>query len=108
MKPNPKAVIIGMAVWTLIAACAARAGEPSNAALAFERLTSVVGEWQGVHAGTEFHVTYTLFAEGSALMEQFRPKGAAMMVTMFTVDGDHLLATHYCSAKNQPQMMTQP
>jgi hypothetical protein len=26
---------------------------------------------------------------------------------MFFVDGDHLLATHYCSAKNQPQMATE-
>jgi len=28
------------------------------------------------------------------------------MITMFSVDGDHLIATHYCSAKNQPQMIT--
>ena len=25
---------------------------------------------------------------------------------MFTIDGYHLIATHYCSAKNQPQMAT--
>ena len=31
-----------------------------------------------------------------------------MMVTLFSVDGDRLLATHYCSAKNQPQMATEP
>ena len=28
------------------------------------------------------------------------------MITMFTVDDDHLIAIHYCSAKNQPQMAT--
>jgi hypothetical protein len=28
------------------------------------------------------------------------------MITMFTIDGDQLIATHYCSAKNQPQMAT--
>ena len=28
------------------------------------------------------------------------------MTTMFTVDDDHLIATHYCAAKNQPQMAT--
>ena len=39
-------------------------------------------------------------------MEEFRPQSGAIMITMFTVDGDHLIATHYCSAKNQPQMMT--
>jgi hypothetical protein len=41
-------------------------------------------------------------------MEEFRPKGGPTMVTMFTADGDHLLATHYCSARNQPQMISEP
>ncbi len=39
-------------------------------------------------------------------MEEFRPKNGPMMVTLFSVDGDHLIATHYCSARNQPQMAT--
>jgi hypothetical protein len=82
--------------------------DSSKAALAFERLTSVVGAWKGVEAGTEIQVTYTLTADGSALMEEFRPKNGPIMVTMFSVDGDRLLATHYCSAKNQPQMATEP
>src|SRR6266705_2571920 len=34
------------------------------------------------------------------------PEGGPEMITMFTVDGDHLIATHYCAAKNQPQMTT--
>ena len=39
-------------------------------------------------------------------MEESRPGTEAPMFTMFTVDGDHLIATHYCSMGNQPQMMT--
>jgi hypothetical protein len=42
------------------------------------------------------------------LMEQCRPEKGPEMITMFTVDGDHLIATHYCSARNQPQMATSP
>jgi hypothetical protein len=42
------------------------------------------------------------------LMEQCRPEKGPEMITMFTVDGDHLIATHYCSASNQPQMATSP
>ena len=80
------------------------AGKP-NSVLAFEHLTSLVGEWKGVQDGTEIKLTYTLTASGSALMEEFRA-GNTVMMTMFTVDGDHLIATHYCSAGNQPQMMT--
>ena len=80
------------------------AGKP-NSVLAFEHLTSLVGEWKGAQDGTEIKLTYTLTAAGSALMEEFRA-GNTVMMTMFTVDGDHLIATHYCSAGNQPQMMT--
>ena len=81
------------------------AAEKSNSVLAFEHLTSLVGEWNGVQDGTEMNLTYSLTADGSALMEEFRA-GKTVMITMFTVDGDHLIATHYCSAGNQPQMMT--
>ena len=106
MNGNGRSVVLGMVAWAAMGAPMLRAVEPSKPTLAFERLGSLVGEWKGVQAGTEIQVTYTLTAGGSALMEEFRPKNGPMMVTMFSVDGDHLLATHYCSAKNQPQMAT--
>ena len=73
---------------------------------AFDRLASLQGEWQGEEKGNKINVTYILTANGSALMEQFRPAAGPVMITIFTVDGDHMVATHYCSAKNQPQMVT--
>lgn len=107
MKRAIQVLIAGIAAWTSIGA-GAHAEERSKAALAFERLASLVGEWKGSQGATEIRVAYTLAADGSALMEEFRPHGGPMMVTMFFVDGDRLLATHYCSAKNQPQMSTAP
>src|SRR5262245_27463993 len=104
VRRNAWFAVFVMGWCVLLGPVAARAVEPARSAAAFDRLASLVGEWKGVHSGTEFQVTYTLTADGSALMEEFRPKGGAMMVTMFTVDCDHLIATHYCSAKNQPQM----
>ena len=86
---------------------ASRADSQPASSLVFERLASLVGEWKGVQDGTEMRVTYTLVADGSTLMEEFRPVNGPAMVTMFSVDGDRLLATHYCSAKNQPQMATE-
>ena len=86
------------------------AAEKSNSTLAFERLASLVGEWKGVQEGAqannEIKLTYTLTANGSVLMEESQPAGEGTMITMFTVDGDHLIATHYCVAGNQPQMVT--
>lgn len=87
---------------------AARGQSTSPSSLAFERLTSLVGEWKGVHSGTEVRLIYSLTADNTVLMEEFRPEKGPRMITMFSVDGDRLIATHYCSARNQPQMTTAP
>src|SRR5215468_11334001 len=90
----------------LVVAAAIPAADKSKSEEAFDRLASLQGEWQGVADGVNTTLIYTLTANGSALMEQCRPEKGPEMITMFTVDGDHLIATHYCSAKNQPQMVT--
>jgi hypothetical protein len=108
MIKNYRIVMLGvvMALALIGTSRTQSAGKP-NSELAFERLASLAGEWKGTQDGTEITLTYTLTAAGSALMEEFRA-GNTVTVTMFTVDGDHLIATHYCSAGNQPQMMTGP
>jgi hypothetical protein len=78
----------------------------SKSLAAFKNLSSLVGEWKGMQNSQEITLTYRLTADGSVLMEEFRPAKGAAMMTMFSVDGDHLIATHYCSAGNQPQMTT--
>src|SRR5215468_750299 len=90
----------------LVVAAAIPAADKSKSEEAFDRLASLQGEWQGVADGVNTTLIYTLTANGSALMEQCRPEKGPEMITMFTIDGDHLIATHYCSAKNQPQMAT--
>ena len=72
----------------------------------FKQLTSLVGEWEAVQDGVPVTETYTLTANGSALMAETKPAKEPAMITMITVDGDHLIATHYCAARNQPQMET--
>jgi hypothetical protein len=90
----------------LVLASAALAADNTRSEEAFDRLASLQGEWKGVADGVNTTLIYTLTANGSALMEQCRPEKGPEMITMFTVDGDHLIAIHYCSAKNQPQMAT--
>ena len=99
------AAVLGL---VLIGASITSAAEKSNSALAFAQLASLVGQWKGVQGNTEINLTYTLTANGSAVMEESQPAGEAAMITMFTVDGDRLIATHYCSMGNQPQMVTKP
>ena len=96
--------IVGMALF--IVASPALAADKTKSEEAFDRLASLKGEWEGEINGVDTTLIYTLTANGSALMEECRPGKGPEMITMFTVDGDHLIATHYCSAKNQPQMAT--
>jgi hypothetical protein len=43
------------------------------------------------------------------LVEEFLPPDRSeTMLTLFAVDGDRVIATHYCAAGNQPQMATGP
>ena len=90
----------------LLLVAAPPAADKTKSEEAFDRLATLKGQWSGEQEGVKISLIYTLTANGSALMEEFRPQSGAIMITMFTVDGDHLIATHYCSAKNQPQMMT--
>src|SRR5881398_3790671 len=101
-----KIVFGSVALSAVFLAASALAADKTNSEEAFDRLASLQGEWQGIADGVNTTLIYTLTANGSTLMEQCRPEKGHEMITMFTVDGDHLIATHYCSAKNQPQMAT--
>ena len=96
--------LVGMALFVVVSD--AFAADRTKSEEAFDRLTSLKGEWKGEMSGVHTTLIYTLTANGSALMEECRPENGREMITMFTIDGDHLIATHYCSAKNQPQMAT--
>ena len=102
-----RTILCGLVFITrLLPAAPALAADKTKSEEAFDRLVALQGEWHGVADGVNTTLIYKLTANGSALMEQCRPENGHEMITVFTVDGDHLIATHYCSAKNQPQMAT--
>ena len=83
-----------------------RPQERTKSEAAFKELASLVGDWEGIHDGVPIKLRYTLTADRSALMLVEEAGDSTVMITMFTVDGDHLIATHYCAAGNQPQMVS--
>src|SRR5919109_1462360 len=91
---------------TLLVPAQNRPAPTTKSGATFTQMKSLVGEWEAVQEGVPVKETYTLTANGSALMAETRPADEPAMITMFTVDGDHLIATHYCAARNQPQMET--
>jgi hypothetical protein len=75
---------------------------------AWKSLQTLVGQWDGMvnaHGkDTHSHVEMRATGDGSALMLWMDQGTPHEMVTMFHPDMNELLATHYCSAHNQPRM----
>jgi hypothetical protein len=76
----------------------------SDAQKSFEQLKSLSGSWEGkASTGKPVQVVFRATSMGSALMSEI--KGGEDMITMFNLDGERLLMTHYCGAGNQPRML---
>jgi len=101
---HPPAIAILLAI--AIAASAENRDVPAAGSTAtFAQMKSLAGEWKAVQEDVTVTETYKLTANGTALMAETRPANAPSMITMFTVDGDRLMATHYCVAGNQPHLV---
>lgn len=76
---------------------------------AFEILKSLAGEWEGTSSkdekGQDLRVLYRVTANGSALVETEFPGTDHEMISVFHMDGDRLMMTHYCAMGNQPKMI---
>ena len=70
----------------------------------WDAMKALVGEWSSTVEGRPVSVRYRLVANGTALMETLESGHADTMITMYAPDGATILATHYCSAGNQPRM----
>jgi hypothetical protein len=78
----------------------------------WDTIKSLVGEWEGYTTkdGKKMptHITIRMTGDGSAVMHWIDADTPHEMVTMFYMDKENLLATHYCSAHNQPRFRAVP
>ena len=74
---------------------------------AFERFKKLAGDWRGRSTrGWEETVSFRTIANGSVVVEtSFDAHPNETMMTMFHLDGERLMLTHYCVARNQPRLV---
>ena|ERR1700758_5402656 len=81
----------------------------SPAELAFQKLQSLVGEWEGNDAqGNAAKTNFKLMVANTAMMETLTPSGMDEMVTLYSLDGDAISLLHYCPTNNRPHMRALP
>jgi hypothetical protein len=92
-------------LFVMLALATTAALAQTDAQKSFDNLKSLSGAWQGKdQGGRSMNVSYRVTAGGSALMSEIQTENEENMITMFHLDNDRLLMTHYCAAGNQPRM----
>lgn len=76
---------------------------------AFEYLKKLAGTWEmkGPN-GETMKVVFKVTGAGSSLIETQFPGEPHEMVSVYHMDGNDLLMTHYCAAGNQPTLKYKP
>jgi len=72
----------------------------------FDKIKSLAGSWKGKDAqGKSILVSYKVVSAGNSVMEEMIMGDISdAMITMYHLDGDATMLTHYCSMGNQPRM----
>jgi hypothetical protein len=103
------AIVVLLAASNLLAQTTAQTMPAASTNPMFDKLKTLVGSWQGKDQhGNVVHLTFELVSNGSVLMERHTSANGAEMVSMYSMEGNRILLTHYCSAGNQPVLQSQP
>lgn len=103
MKVLYTLTVAGM-LWMLGPSSACRA-QPTAKDL-FIKMKTLQGVWKSTDGGEhQARVIYETHSNGSVLVETLKPEGESTMITVYHLDGDRLMLTHYCSSGNQPRML---
>lgn len=97
-------LIAGLVSLATVLSASPKPETATDAAAAFARLKTLVGEWEANTPNGKSHLSYELTGGGTALVERESEEKMASMMTVYHLDGSRLILTHYCMAGNQPRM----
>ncbi|MFN8138741.1 MAG: hypothetical protein U0R49_02965 [Fimbriimonadales bacterium] len=107
-----KAIALSAIFLAAVSHTAPTTSADETAKRAFDKMKTLVGKWEGkMGEGADAMpatVEYKLTGSGSALVETLGPGSPFEMVSVYHMDGDNLVMTHYCGAGNQPSMKFKP
>lgn len=87
---------------TVLSGLALAADPPAK--LAFEELKSLTGTWRSTVTSSATTVEIKTVANGSTIVETWTMSPTRQSMTVYTMDGDTIIATHYCPQGNAPRL----
>jgi hypothetical protein len=70
----------------------------------FKQLSTLVGDWESTSADRNVKVSYRMTANNSVVVETWTMSPTRESMTLYALDGDQLLLTHFCPQGNQPRL----
>ena len=93
-------------LWPCDFVWAANANQPNLNAL--ERLSTLEGSWKVADSDGPLKITFEKTANDSVLLETWFAGENKHSLTVYHMDNERLIATHYCPQGNQPRLEMQP
>jgi len=98
----PFLLVTSLVLVAAIAVTAPGLAASPAASAGYDKIKSLAGVWEAKGPdGSQVTATYKLVAGGTAVEETL---SHGNMVTVYHLDGDSILLTHYCMGDNQPRM----
>ena len=113
MKMLSRTLMATLLICLLTAAVFAQDNPPktgsaqSEAKKAFEKLKTLAGSWQGTVRDISINFTIRAVSSGTAILHEGNTSGGRPPnheITMFYLEGDRLLATHYCDGGSRSRL----
>lgn len=101
--------LAALALSAISAASPAGAGEasPTPAQQQFAWIASLEGQWQ-VAETDALRIVFEKTARGHTMVERWETATGLHSMTVYHLDGDRVIATHYCPQGNQPRLASLP
>ncbi|HJT16991.1 MAG TPA: hypothetical protein VJ853_06380, partial [Thermoanaerobaculia bacterium] len=102
-----KRAAVGILMFVFVASVAG--ANPVTAGDALALVKRLSGKWRGTtERGAPIEIDYQVAAKGSTVIETQSPGEPDEMLTVYSIDGDQLVLTHYCPMGpigNQPHLV---
>jgi hypothetical protein len=84
-------------------------GLSATTPIQFDQIKALAGDWQAkLPDGKTLDITYIPISGGTAVMEVLNMPDGTDMRSIYHLNGENLMMTHYCESGNQPRLESTP